>query len=129
MKSSGRTIAPAVLYFGCRNPYTDDLYRDEMDQWEAAGVLAVKRTYSRRPKLSEGHTYIQDLLWNDREQFSQLWDCGAKVFVCGSHNLGEGVKEVVIRARMEFSEGTSEDDARAWFESIRNERYVIDVFD
>ncbi|KAK9342387.1 cytochrome P450 [Lipomyces starkeyi] len=129
MKSSGRTLAPAVLYFGCRDPEKDDIYRDEMDQWEAAGVVSVKRAYSRKPELSDGCAYVQDRLWKEREEVSRLWDRGAKVFVCGSRNMGEGVKKVAISIRMENSKGATEDDAKAWFEGIRNVRYAMDVFD
>ncbi|EOD51987.1 putative nadph-cytochrome p450 reductase protein [Neofusicoccum parvum UCRNP2] len=39
--------AETLLFFGCRAPGVDDLYRDELDRLEAAGAVQVRRAYSR----------------------------------------------------------------------------------
>jgi len=61
-----------------------------------------------------------------------LFDDGAKVFVCGSAKLGEGVREVVMRIYKETAEKRgkekSEEEVAKWFDGIRNERYAVDVF-
>ena len=31
MRARGQALAPAVLFYGCRDPAVDDLYRDEFD--------------------------------------------------------------------------------------------------
>ncbi|KAK6225725.1 bifunctional P-450:NADPH-P450 reductase (cytochrome P450) [Colletotrichum tabaci] len=132
--SNGRRLAPAVLFFGCRHPTADDLYRDEFDAWEAAGAVTVYRAYSRRPDASRGCKYIQDRVWAERELLYDLWDRGARIYVCGSNKVAEGVKEVMLRAAREKSEiddgkPMSEEELEEWFNGIRNERYATDVFD
>jgi len=143
--ASGRDLAPAVLFFGCRDPKQDDIYRAELDRWERMGAVSVRRAYSRVDGINEeskGCKYVQDRLWVDREELCELWDRGAKVYVCGSRGLGEGVKDVVVRIAVERrrrrdGEGEQEGEggvspeerALKWFESIRNERYATDVFD
>ena len=154
--ASGRDLAPAVLFFGCRDPEQDDIYRAELDRWEKMGAVSVRRAYSRvehegdEGEESKGCKYVQDRLWVDREELCDLWDRGAKVYVCGSRGLGEGVKDTVVRIAVERrrrdgkggkvavavgegegeGEGVSaEERALKWFESIRNERYATDVFD
>ncbi|KAH7160568.1 hypothetical protein B0J13DRAFT_494237 [Dactylonectria estremocensis] len=38
-----KDLAPALLFFGCRNPEVDNLYRDELDEWERVGAMTVRR--------------------------------------------------------------------------------------
>ncbi|KAI6370608.1 hypothetical protein MCOR25_004152 [Pyricularia grisea] len=125
---AGRKVAPLLLFFGCREPGVDDLYREELEGWEVRGVLSVRRAYSRRMEESEGCRYVQDRLLKDRAEVRGLWSQGAKVFVCGSREVAEGVKEAMFKIVAEKEEGTSE-EIQAWYEGVRNVRYASDVFD
>ncbi|KAL0941300.1 bifunctional p-450:NADPH-p450 reductase [Colletotrichum truncatum] len=131
---NGLSLAPAILFFGCRDPAADDLYREEFDKWEALGAVKVYRAYSRKPEASDGCKYVQHRIWKEREMLYDLWDQGAKVYVCGSNQIAEGVKEIVLKAAHEKSEKDdgepmSEEEMEEWFNRIRNERYATDVFD
>jgi cytochrome P450/NADPH-cytochrome P450 reductase len=134
MIAAGRALAPAVLFFGCRDPEVDDLYRAELDRWQALGAVDVRRAYSRRADAvdSMGCKYVQDRMWMDRKDVVNLWQKGARVYVCGSREVGESVKTVVIKIAMENAEencqSMSEEKALKWFEGIKNERYATDVF-
>ncbi|KAK1775755.1 cytochrome P450 [Copromyces sp. CBS 386.78] len=156
--AAGRSLAPAVLFYGCRHPEQDDLYREEFNKWEAMGAVSVRRAYSRYPDSE--CKYVGDRIWHDREELTGLWDRGAKVYVCGSREVGESVKKTVVRIAVErqraivearekgeldglegLVEGlklqglkveeveVSEERALKWFEGVRNERYATDVFD
>lgn len=134
MLGAGRKLAPAILFFGCRNPEQDDLYREELDKWEAAGAVDVRRAYSRQPDASEGCAHVQDRLWVDRREVQALWEQGAKVFVCGSRGVGDAVREVAIRmyvdaAKEHHGKDMSVEEATEKFDAVRNERYATDVFD
>ncbi|KAK2735577.1 bifunctional p-450:NADPH-p450 reductase [Colletotrichum kahawae] len=131
---NGLPLAPAIFFFGCRDPAADDLYREEFDRWEAAGVLKVYRAYSRKPEASDGCKYVQHRIWKEREMLYSLWDQGARVYVCGSNHVAEGVRDIVLKAAHEKSEKDdgkpmTEEEAEEWFNNIRNERYATDVFD
>jgi cytochrome P450/NADPH-cytochrome P450 reductase len=135
---AGRNLAPALLFFGCRKPESDDLYADELKRWEAMGAIRVLHAYSRDPEKSAGCKYVQHRLWEEREEVVKLWDQGAKVFVCGSKDVGEAVKETCLKICMETvkekeikEKGSSEmtkERAEKWFEGIKNERFATDVF-
>ncbi|KAK4998833.1 hypothetical protein LTR66_002023 [Elasticomyces elasticus] len=124
---AGRTLAPAVLFLGCRDPDKDELYRAELDKWEKMGAVDIKRAYSRKR-----HKYVQDALWANRSQVMDLWDRGAHVFVCGSRELGEAIRAVSLRMYRERAEERGKDSndetAEKWFDGIRNDRYATDVF-
>lgn len=133
MISAGRTLAPALLFFGCRAPGRDDIYRDELDEWESLGAVDVRRAYSRQSEDSEGCRYVQDRMWRDRKELLEVWENGAKVFVCGSSKVAEAAKETILRIKREWAgaeEGAeAEEKDREWFEGLRNVRYVTDIFD
>jgi cytochrome P450/NADPH-cytochrome P450 reductase len=132
--AAGRKLAPALLFFGCRAPHKDDLYREELQRWEKLGAVEVRRAYSRSNRDdARGCKYVQDRMWLDREEVTALWEKGAKVYVCGSRNVGDAVKKVVIRMAEEnaVKEGrdVSDEHITKWFDGIKNERFATDVFD
>lgn len=132
--AAGRRLAPALLFFGCRAPDQDDLYREELDRWQALGAVDVRRAYSRSDHGdARGCRYVQDRMWLDREEVTALWKAGARVYVCGSRKVGDGVKKVVIKMAEEDAvrEGRDVNDERIrkWFDGIKNERFATDVFD
>ncbi|KAM0557972.1 hypothetical protein ACHAPJ_005136 [Fusarium lateritium] len=135
MLAAGRKLAPALFFFGCRNPEVDDLYAEEFERWEKMGAVDVRRAYSRATEKSQGCKYVQDRIYHDRADTFRLWDQGAKVYICGSREIGKAVEDVCVRLAMERSKekqegaGVDEEKARAWFEKSRNERFATDVFD
>ncbi|RGP76777.1 bifunctional p-450:nadph-p450 reductase [Fusarium longipes] len=135
MLAAGRKLAPALLFFGCRDPENDDLYAEELARWEQMGAVDVRRAYSRATEKSEGCKYVQDRIYHDRSDVFKVWDQGAKVFICGSREIGKAVEDICVRLAMERAKempegkGATEEKARAWFERSRNERFATDVFD
>lgn len=133
MIGAGRKIAPAFLYYGCRQPGKDDLYTKELSDWEKVGAITIKRAYSRTPQQSGGAKYVQDILWSDRENLLALWDNNARLYVCGSRRVGQGVEDVAIKIRRAAAERKgkelSDEEGKTWWDELRNVRYATDVFD
>ena len=69
------------LFFGDRHAASDFLYRDELEAWQASGLLTrLDLAFSRD---SDAKVYVQDRM---RESAAELWKWlqqGASVFVCG----------------------------------------------
>lgn len=131
--AAGRTLAPALLFYGCRAPDTDLLYADLLSRWEKLGAVSVRHSFSRAPDKSEDCKYVQDRMYRDGKDVVELWHKGAKVFVCGSREVGQGVEDVCIKIAKEDHErvnGVKADEGRTreWFEGLRNERFATDVF-
>ncbi|KAH7085823.1 NADPH-cytochrome P450 reductase-like protein [Paraphoma chrysanthemicola] len=131
--AAGRALAPALLFYGCRAPASDLLYADLLKRWEQLGAVSLRLAFSREPESSEGCKYVQDRVYHDRSDIVELFDAGAKLFVCGSSDVGQGVQETLIRIAKERKrevDGREVDDAKAreWFEGLRNERFATDVF-
>lgn len=129
----GESVAEAVLYFGCRAPLEDDLYKSELDNWESQKVVTVKRSYSRQTEASQGCRYVQDRLWADRDHVLELWEQGAMIYICGSRGVASGVKEKLVNIFVYAAETrgkeVEKEAIRVWFDALKNERYAVDVFE
>lgn len=128
--AAGRSLAPAILFYGCHAPNSDLLYSDLLSRWEQLGAVSLRYAFSRKAEESEGCKHVQDRLYHDRADVVESFEAGAKLFVCGSREVGEGVQETLIRIAKERSQemqGREVDDAKAreWFEGLRNERLAI----
>ena len=125
---SGIPVGPALLFFGVTHPEVDHLYRDELRDWEAAGVVSVRMSFSRAP---EGEVrYVQHRLWQDRDDVAALFRRGATVFVCGDgEHMAPAVRATFIRI-CEEKLGIGLAEAEAWADRLEHEtgRYVADVF-
>ncbi|KAJ6782745.1 hypothetical protein PWT90_03620 [Aphanocladium album] len=134
MIAAGRKLARAVFFFGCRTPEEDDLYADQFAEWERTGAMEVRRAYSRAPEKSDGCKYVQDRIAKDRQIIFDLWDQGARLYMCGSRAVGKGIEDALVDMIKDSSEKNlqkivTDEAARAWFEKLRNERFMADVFD
>ncbi|KAF2272549.1 bifunctional P-450/NADPH-P450 reductase [Westerdykella ornata] len=130
--AAGRKLAPAILFYGCHSPTSDALYADEMERWEDLGAVSVRYAYSRSPELANDCCYVQERVYHDRKEVVELFEAGAKVFVCGSREVGKGVQDCCLKIIKERSEEQgrhiSDETAREWLEKQRNERFATDVF-
>ncbi|KAH7177099.1 cytochrome P450 [Dactylonectria macrodidyma] len=126
--AAGRALTPALLFYGCRGR-GEDVYRDEFNKWEATEAVSVKRAYSREtPDETIGCKYVQVRLVKEKESVFRLWDQGAKLFVCGSRKLGSAVEEACLELIKELKD-INDEGAKRFMETIRNDRYTMDVFD
>ncbi|KAI1103049.1 hypothetical protein F4804DRAFT_333735 [Jackrogersella minutella] len=128
-RDSSLPLGPALLFVGCRGK-DHALYATEM---EGSDVVNVRYAYSREHKEGDAFTgYIQDRVWADRDDLVQLWDRGARVYVCGSRDVSQGVKEVVCKIYRDAAErrcgAKTEAEIDEWWIDILRDRYAVDVF-
>ncbi|GAD98773.1 fatty acid hydroxylase, putative [Paecilomyces variotii No. 5] len=140
--------ADAILYVGCRTKGKDDIHAEELAEWEKLGAVRVRWAYSRPDDGSKGQ-HVQDLMRADRKELVQLFENGARIYVCGSTGVGNSVRDVCreiyleerrerIRKVKETGEtgpdmpDENEDEetaAEKFFAKLRaKERYATDVF-
>ena len=128
------SLAPAMLFVGCRSATRDRLYADEIDEWAKAGAVDVRYAFSREAEhpMAKGCRYVQERMLKDKEDVYEMWGRGAKVYVCGSPALAESVREaakVLVKERWEAKGREVEEEMlRKWFQEKRGERFVTDVF-
>lgn len=114
-------MAPARLFFGCRQQTEDDIYADELAQWEEQGVVSTQRAYSR---AKEGPQYVQDRIRKDKDEIWEMWESGARVYVCGSRKMARAVEDACVKLLSEKM-GKNPAEGLGWWTS----RFAADVFD
>ena len=83
------------LFFGCRDPFLDDIYRNEIEEAVQNKVLrSVGTAYFREERKPK--QYVQDLLTKDSADLCDLiLNRNAHVYVCGAADMAEGVRETI----------------------------------
>jgi cytochrome P450/NADPH-cytochrome P450 reductase len=95
LRREGVALAEAALFNGIRSHALDDLYRDEVDGFVAAGVLDhVHVVTSRDP--ARPREYVQDRIRAESALVWRLLEEGGTVYVCGSEAMREGVREAFV---------------------------------
>ena len=89
-----KVIATAtnVLFFGCKNKGVDYIYREELEAYQARGVLTALHTAFSRDGPSK--VYVQGLMTEDATAaniVNLLFAEGAYVYVCGATAMGSDV--------------------------------------
>ncbi|CAG9174810.1 bifunctional cytochrome P450/NADPH--P450 reductase [Cupriavidus pampae] len=125
-RAAGTTVATTQLYYGCRHPAHDWLYRDDIERWSSEGVADVHVAYS----VVEGAPrYVQDLLWTNRADVWARVQAGATVYVCGDgRRMAPAVRQMLID--IAASEGGMDTAlASEWLATmVAQGRYRQDVF-
>ena len=83
------------LFFGCRNPFLDDIYRNEIEEAvQSKALRSVATAYSR--EKGKPKQYVQDLLRKDSADLCDLiLNRHAHVYVCGAAAMAKGVYETI----------------------------------
>ncbi|KAF2105143.1 putative NADPH-cytochrome P450 reductase, partial [Rhizodiscina lignyota] len=116
----GRPVGDMLLFFGCRRPDEDYIYRETFGraQTDLGGKakLSIVTAFSR-----VDHVYVQDRVRQEAEQVLRLIDEGANVYVCGRAAMAREVGKAVCDA-MATGKGWKEDEVREWFEGFKRRR-------
>jgi cytochrome P450/NADPH-cytochrome P450 reductase len=122
----GVELGPALLFFGCRHPEHDDLYRAELDAFAADGLVDVVTAYSR---AQPEKVYVQDQIARHAERVWELLEKGGAIYVCGdAGSMAPAVREQFATL---YAAQTGGDDeaAAAWLAELDEQgRYLVDVW-
>lgn len=133
LMTKGEKVGPALLYAGFRHEMMDRLYVDELEAWAQMGAVDVRWTCSRPDKGARGRKggmYVQDRLWDERDEIRGLVEKDAMIYVCGSRAVADGVEGVLKKLRMEWQGGCcGVEEAEKWLEEAKGRTYMADVFD
>lgn len=129
-QQSGEPFAPALCFFGVRDPDVDYIFRDQFEEGEALGIMRMRPAFSRASE--DGVRYVQDRIAADADEVWDLLGDTAKdtyVYVCGDGGrMAPAVRQAflgIYRSRT----GTDERQAQDWLDGlVQSDRYVEDVW-
>ncbi|MBO1325544.1 cytochrome P450 [Acetobacter sp. TBRC 12305] len=127
-KRDGLSVGPAIMFFGCRNPDQDFLYKGMLAQWENAGIVRVFPAFSC-PDQGTGQ-YVQDLLVQHAGRVIELMALGGRIYCCGNaRTVIPGIEQALMELCTHALE-TSPAVAMRWARRniIQKNRYAVDAF-
>lgn len=122
----GIELAPAYLFFGCRHPDHDFLYRKQLEEWDSQGLLVLRPVFSRyQPSEVK---YVQHKLWECRKEVYEQLKYNAKVYLCGEGGgMALEVKQTIGKIWKDGT-GCGDEEMDKWMKEELNERFSVDVF-
>uniref|UniRef100_A0A158PCB9 NADPH--hemoprotein reductase n=1 Tax=Angiostrongylus cantonensis TaxID=6313 RepID=A0A158PCB9_ANGCA len=126
-KDQGKEVGAMMLYYGCRHPDHDYIYREEIEQMVEDGVITD--LYCAFSRAQEHKIYVQNRLWESREKVWSAVEAGAHIYVCGdARNMARDVQNTLQRIFRETG-GKSEEEASKLLKDLeRQRRYQADVW-
>ena len=120
----GVALGPAMLFFGCRNPDEDFIYRDELEGFAHDGLVDLNVAFSRAGEK----TYVQHLIERRAHDIFAMLDSGGAIYICGDGSRMEpDVRRTLVR--LYEARGAVAGGGDAWIDALaRDERYVLDVW-
>ncbi|MDR2628934.1 MAG: hypothetical protein LBC30_03025 [Puniceicoccales bacterium] len=127
MAAKGDKVGKSWLFFGDRNRATDFLFEEELQTFKDSDILTnLDLAFSRD---QENKIYVQDRIWEHREELWSWISDGAYVYVCGNASkMAVDVENTLKKIAMELG-NFIEDGANDFFKSLKdNRRYQKDVY-
>ena len=126
LKSQGKPLGEAILFFGCRHREQDFIYAKELEAYANQGLMQLHVACSR---MDGKKTYVQDLI---REHWREVWkllDAGAKIYVCGDGSRMEPDVRRALGEMYRMQTRTDEAGSERWLADLTAQnRYVLDVW-
>ncbi|MGY1760679.1 bifunctional cytochrome P450/NADPH--P450 reductase [Geodermatophilus sp. SYSU D00779] len=126
-RARGVPVARSLLVFGCREPRSDLLYAEELEDFQEQGLVRVENAFSRED--GRPCRYVQDALLDCADEVWDLLQQGAVVLVCGNAaTIAPAVRASLTRVFRDRT-STGEADAQAWLTGLRSAgRFVEDIW-
>ncbi|HZX69110.1 MAG TPA: flavodoxin domain-containing protein, partial [Candidatus Elarobacter sp.] len=126
LRERGTALGPAMLFFGCRHPDQDFLYRDELEGYAAAGIVELQVAFSR---LGATKTYVQHRIEERADALWELIERDAVLYVCGDGSRMEPDVRATLAGLFRRKTGGDEAAGQAWPDGLAAAgRYHLDVW-
>lgn len=129
-QQAGEPFAPALCFFGVRDPIVDYIFREEFEKGEALGVVRMRPAFSRAPE--NGVRYVQDRIAADADDVWEMLGDPAKdtyVYVCGDGGQMAPAVRKAFQDIYQARTGSDAAQAQAWLNGlVESDRYVEDVW-
>jgi cytochrome P450 / NADPH-cytochrome P450 reductase len=126
LRREGTTLGRALLFFGCRHPDQDYLYREELEQYAANGIVELHVAFSR---VGPEKMYVQQRIVEQADAIWSMLEAGGVIYVCGDGSRMEPGVRTVLGGIHRLWTGGDVTSANAWIDTLAaSKRYNLDVW-
>lgn len=126
LQMQGTELGEALLFFGCRHPDIDYLYREELTDFHERGIAKVHTAFSR---FDGQKTYVQDLITQQANAVWEMIKAGGRIYICGDGAQMEPDVRRALATICAEKKGLGEAHAEKWIDTLMDEeRYLLDVW-
>lgn len=133
-RSVQKDAAPCVVYYGCRHPDQDYIYKEELAEFVDRKVISnLEIVYSRLDSTSP-KKYVQHAILSQATTVWQLMqgndlDLPASVYVCGAGSMSRDVRSAFENMAHSFGEAKSAQEAKDYINNlVKKRRYNEDTW-
>ncbi len=120
-------VGRSIMFFGCRNSGADFLMGKDLQQYDRDGVVELVTAFSDEP--GRHRKFVQNRIWDKRNDVWELMEQGANVYVCGHAGRVAPAARKVFEDIYHEKTGASEEEAQDWLQSLRDSnRYLEDIW-
>ncbi len=126
LRRGGATLGRALLFFGCRRPDQDYLYREELERYAADGIVELHVALSRAGATK---TYVQHRIAEHADDVWSILENDGVVYVCGDGSRMEPDVRAALAELYRSKTGADDAAASSWLERLTvDKRYNLDVW-
>ncbi|MEA2688333.1 MAG: cytochrome / NADPH-cytochrome reductase, partial [Candidatus Eremiobacteraeota bacterium] len=127
LKRGGATLGRALLFFGCRHPDQDYLYREELERYAAEGIVELHVAFSRLDAAKK--TYVQHRIAENADDVWSILERNGVIYVCGDGSRMEPDVRATLAELYRRKTGADQAAANAWLDALTaSKRYNLDVW-
>ncbi|KAF4451101.1 NADPH-ferrihemoprotein reductase [Fusarium austroafricanum] len=128
LKAVGKHIGKMMLFFGCRSPDQDYLYKDELAEIaeELKDSIEIITAFSRAD--GQAKKYVQDKIEERKKDVCDLLQHSASIYFCGRASMAREAGNVVEES-MKMQNNWTDAETRCWVESEKKgNKWLEDVW-
>ncbi|KAI9011284.1 hypothetical protein BC832DRAFT_550270 [Gaertneriomyces semiglobifer] len=126
-------VGPTWLFYGCRHPDKDFLYKEEFEAMERAvetGEVALDLKIHKAFSRYEGKkVYVQHLVRKFAQQVWEMMSEGGYFYICGDAKHMAHDVQIALQEIAQQHGGKTEEQAKNWIKDLKSRnRYLEDVW-
>ncbi len=125
LKNKSTPIGKSMLFYGCRHPEHDFIYKEELLEFEKNGITDLFTAFSRHDANEK--EYVQHKIYQYKDEVWQMMQDGGVIFICGDG----GKMEPDVRKTLDaiYLEKTNNKSTESWVDQlIKEQKYLTDVW-
>ncbi|KAI8580599.1 hypothetical protein K450DRAFT_299354 [Umbelopsis ramanniana AG] len=124
-----KSDAEAYLFFGCRHPDQDFIYRDVFEGYEKSGVITKLYPAFSRYGEDNPRKYVQHQIMANAGVIWKLLSQGAVIYVCGAGTMSRDVRRTFELMAKSFGGAKTDEEATELLTGLMTSgRYNEDVW-